>query len=72
MAEEREIRIKDEYLQKILDICECRNKSNIKQLNFLIEEIMGLALKGLECDDKTAHYVCFESGKTLNILKEEI
>lgn len=73
MSKEREMKIKDTYLQKIIDVgCYDENTTDITRLKNIIDELVNLAEKGLENDDKSPYYATFEDGKIYNILMEEI
>lgn len=73
MPKEREVRIKDAYLQKIIDIgFYDENTKDISHLKNIIDELVKLAEKGLDNDDKSPYYATFEDGKIYNILMEEI
>lgn len=73
MSKEREMKIKDTYLQKIIDIgCYDENTTDVARLKNIIDELVNLAEKGLDNDDKSPYYATFEDGKIYNILMEEI
>ena len=72
MSKEREMKIKDAYLQKIIDIGNYENTIDISHLKNIIDELVNLAEKGLDNDDKSPYYATFEDGKIYNILMEEI
>lgn len=72
MSETKKIKIKDAYLQKIIDIgCYDDDTFDIVHLKNIIDELVNLAEKGIDNDDKTPYYASFETGKTYNILMEE-
>lgn len=73
MSKEREMKIKDTYLQKIIDVgCYDENTTDVTRLKNIIDELVNLAEKGLDNDDKSPYYATFEDGKIYNILMEEI
>ena len=73
MSKEREIKIKDAYLQKIIDVgFYNENTIDISHLKNIIDELVNLAEKGLDNDDKSPYYATFKDGKIYNILMEEI
>lgn len=73
MSKEREMKIKDTYLQKIIDVgCYDENTTDVARLKNIIDELVNLAEKGLDNDDKSPYYATFEDGKIYNILMEEI
>ena len=73
MSKEREMKIKDAYLQKIIDVgFYNENTIDISHLKNIIDELVSLAEKGLDNDDKSPYYATFENGKIYNILMEEI
>lgn len=73
MPKEREVRIKDAYLQKIIDIgFYDENTRDISHLKNIIDELVKLAEGGIDSDDKTPYYANFENGATYNILMEEV
>lgn len=72
MSKEREVKIKNTYLQKIIDVgCYDENTTDVARLKNIIDELVNLAEKGLDNDDKSPYYASFETGKTYNILMEE-
>lgn len=72
-AERRKNKIKYEYLKLIVDLgydydgCE-----KAESLKSLIDELVDLAVKAIENDDKSAIYDDFEGSKPKNILLEDI
>jgi hypothetical protein len=73
MSEERQIKIKDKYLEMIIDIgCDYDGYDDTKNLKDIIDELVDLATKGLKNDDKTPFYVSSNRDKPMNILFEEI
>ena len=61
MSKEREIKIKDAYLQKIIDVgCYDENTIDISHLKNIIDELVSLAEKGLDNDDKSPYYATFK------------
>lgn len=73
MSEERQIRIKDKYLEMIIDIgCDYDGYNDVKNLKDIIDELVDLAAKGLRNDDQTPFYVSSSCDKPMNILLEEI
>lgn len=73
MSKEREVKIKNTYLQKIIDVgCYDENTTDVARLKNIIDELVNLAEKGLDNDDKSPYYATFEDGKIYNILMEEI
>lgn len=73
MSEERQIKIKDKYLEMIIDIgCDYDGYDDTKNLKDIIDELVDLAAKGLKNDDKTPFYVSSNCDKPMNILFEEI
>lgn len=73
MPKEREMKIKDAYLQKIIDVgCYDENTTDVARLKNIIDELVNLAEKGLDNDDKSPYYATFEDGKIYNILMESV
>lgn len=73
MSEERQIKIKDKYLEMIIDIgCDYDGYNDAENLKKIIDELVDLAARGLRNDDKTPTYVSSSYDKPMNILLEEI
>lgn len=73
MSEERQIKIKDKYLEMIIGIgCDYDGYNDVKNLKDIIDELVDLAKKGIANDDKTPFYVSSSCEKPMNILFEEI
>lgn len=73
--QQRELNIKNEYLQLIHDIgFDYDGCNTVDSLKKLIDELIGLVNKAYKCDDKTAMYIGGgkEVTKKFNILHEEI
>lgn len=69
----RKEKIKDEYLQLICDIAYDYDGCNtVKSLKELIDEIVNLAVRGKNNDDKWIAYMSASGKKNFNILHEEI
>ena len=71
MSEERQIKIKDNYLRAIMSLgYDYDGYTSSDDLKSLIDELVDLAEKGLTCDDTTP---AFESwGTKYNILMEKL
>lgn len=68
---EREIKIKDAYLGLICDLgYDYDGYETVEGLKSLIDELVDLARKGINCDDKSA--MAFNEWEEFNILGEKI
>lgn len=73
MSEERQIKIKDKYLEMIRAIgCDYDGYNDSENLKKIIDELVDLACKALKNDDKTPIYMSSNSKKKMNILFEEL
>lgn len=72
---ERQIKIKDSYCELLCDIAvDYDGFYTVSGLKDLVDELVGLAKKAIENDDKSVAYWSLEDGKeyNLNILEERI
>nr|DAR26657.1 MAG TPA: hypothetical protein [Bacteriophage sp.] len=68
---ERNIKIKDEYFQLIVDCgFDYDGLNSIESLKYLVDDLVDLAKSGLKSDDKRPIY--FAHDKQYNILNEEL
>ena len=68
---EREIKIKNEYFQLIIDCgFDYDGLNSVENLKYLVDDLVDLAKSGLKSDDKRPIYS--SSNKQYNILNEEL
>ena len=72
MGKDRQIAIKDKYMQLIIDLgCDYDGWNDVDHLKGLIDELVSYARYGIECNDKQVMFRGLDNS-AYNILDEEI